>query len=109
MAETDRARLRLTDADARTKVHGMSADAGSDALRQALVEVAERIERHKGGRIGEQNTKAVLIVPVLRALGRFGGPGSAPRSRAASSASHSARRSIARRKRTCAWAARSRT
>jgi hypothetical protein len=47
----------------------MGADAGADGLRRALVDVAERIERHRGARIGEQNTKAALIVPVLRALG----------------------------------------
>jgi hypothetical protein len=39
------------------------------ASGQALSEVAERIARYRGSRIGEQNTKAALIVPVLRSLG----------------------------------------
>ena len=38
-------------------------------LRQTLEDVAERVERYRGAHIGEQNTKATLIVPVLRALG----------------------------------------
>lgn len=41
----------------------------ADELRQTLSEVADRIGRYRGARIGEQNTKAALIVPVLRALG----------------------------------------
>jgi hypothetical protein len=41
----------------------------TEGLRQALVDVADRIARYKGQRIGEQNTKATLIAPVLRALG----------------------------------------
>jgi len=47
----------------------MEADAGADSLRETLDDVAERIERYRDKRIGEQNTKATLIVPVLRALG----------------------------------------
>ncbi|MBA3566819.1 MAG: type I restriction enzyme HsdR N-terminal domain-containing protein [Actinobacteria bacterium] len=47
----------------------MEAGAGADGLRQTLENVAERIERYRDTRIGEQNTKATLIVPVLRALG----------------------------------------
>ena len=47
----------------------MEAAPESHALRQALAAVAERVGRWKGQRIGEQNTKATLIVPVLRALG----------------------------------------
>jgi hypothetical protein len=47
----------------------MEAGAGADDLRQTLLDVAERIERYRDKRIGEQNTKATLIVPVLRALG----------------------------------------
>ena len=47
----------------------MAADAGATGLRQTLAEVAERVTRHRGAGIGEQNTKAALIVPVLRALG----------------------------------------
>ena len=38
-------------------------------LRHALGEIAERVTRYRGERIGEQNTKATLIVPILRALG----------------------------------------
>lgn len=38
-------------------------------LHQALDEVRARIEQHQGKGIGEQNTKAVLINPLLRALG----------------------------------------
>ena len=38
-------------------------------LEQALVTVRDRIERHQRENIGEQDTKAALIVPVLRALG----------------------------------------
>ena len=47
----------------------MEAGAGADKLTQTLEDVAERIERYRDTRIGEQNTKATLIVPVLRALG----------------------------------------
>jgi len=47
----------------------MGADAGADGLRQTLAELADRVERYRGSRIGEQDTKAALIVPVLRALG----------------------------------------
>lgn len=47
----------------------MEVDIGADKLRQTLLDVAERIERYQDTRIGEQNTKATLIVPVLRALG----------------------------------------
>jgi Restriction Enzyme Adenine Methylase Associated/Type I restriction enzyme R protein N terminus (HSDR_N) len=38
-------------------------------LRQALDEISERVERYRAEQMGEQNTKATLIVPVLRALG----------------------------------------
>jgi len=38
-------------------------------LEQALATVRERIARHQRENIGEQDTKAALIVPVLRALG----------------------------------------
>jgi Restriction Enzyme Adenine Methylase Associated len=38
-------------------------------LEAVLREVGERIERHRGTHIGEQNTKLALINPVLRALG----------------------------------------
>lgn len=38
-------------------------------LHTTLEEVRARIEQHSGKGIGEQNTKAVLINPVLRALG----------------------------------------
>ena len=47
----------------------MGTDVGADGLGQTLAAVAERVERYRGSRIGEQDTKAVLIVPVLRALG----------------------------------------
>ena len=47
----------------------MGEDAGAGGLRQTLADVAGRIGRHRGARIGEQNTKAALIVPVLRTLG----------------------------------------
>lgn len=39
------------------------------SLVDVLTGVRERVSRHRGSRIGEQNTKATLIVPVLRALG----------------------------------------
>ena len=42
---------------------------GALALKAVLREVAERIVRHRGTNIGEQNTKLTLINPVLRALG----------------------------------------
>lgn len=38
-------------------------------LEQALVTVRDRIARHQRENVGEQDTKAALIVPVLRALG----------------------------------------
>ena len=38
-------------------------------LEQALLTVRDRIVRHERENIGEQDTKAALIVPVLRALG----------------------------------------
>jgi hypothetical protein len=38
-------------------------------LATAIGEVASRIERYRGQRIGEQDTKAALIVALLRALG----------------------------------------
>jgi hypothetical protein len=47
----------------------MAANTDVHDLRQVLEEVAERIARYRGARIGEQNTKAALIAPVLRALG----------------------------------------
>ncbi len=40
-----------------------------ERLASVLSEVAERVNRHRGHKIGEQNTKAALIEPVLRALG----------------------------------------
>lgn len=39
------------------------------SVRAVLRDVAERIDRHRGKNIGEQNTKLALINPVLRALG----------------------------------------
>lgn len=45
---------------------GMDASQG---LRDTLDEVAERVNRYRSERIGEQNTKAALVVPVLRGLG----------------------------------------
>ncbi len=44
-------------------------EGGTDDLRRTLADVAERIARYRDARIGEQNTKATLIAPVLRALG----------------------------------------
>ncbi len=41
----------------------------SAPLGAALRQVADRVRRHRGQKIGEQNTKAALIEPVLRALG----------------------------------------
>jgi hypothetical protein len=38
-------------------------------LEQVLGQVRERIVRYRDGGIGEQDTKAALIDPVLRALG----------------------------------------
>jgi len=38
-------------------------------LHQTLAEVRARIDQYQGKGIGEQNTKAILIDPVLRALG----------------------------------------
>ncbi|MEK6190911.1 MAG: restriction endonuclease [Chloroflexota bacterium] len=38
-------------------------------LRMTLEVVRSRVEQHSGKGIGEQNTKAVLINPILRALG----------------------------------------
>lgn len=38
-------------------------------LHQTLAEVRGRIDQYQGKGIGEQNTKAILIDPVLRALG----------------------------------------
>lgn len=40
-----------------------------DDLETALARVRDRIVRHRGRGIGEQDTKAALIGPVLRALG----------------------------------------
>jgi len=42
---------------------------GTDLLPSALRTVADRAEQHRGQKIGEQNTKAALVEPVLRALG----------------------------------------
>ena len=39
------------------------------SLDQTLAQVRERVDRHRGSPIGEQNTKAALIEPILRALG----------------------------------------
>jgi len=47
----------------------MEAGVEADELDPTLIDVADRIERYRDSRIGEQNTKATLIVPVLRALG----------------------------------------
>jgi Restriction Enzyme Adenine Methylase Associated/Type I restriction enzyme R protein N terminus (HSDR_N) len=47
----------------------MGSDKEAHELGQTLLDVAGRIERYRDARIGEQNTKATLIVPVLRALG----------------------------------------
>jgi len=38
-------------------------------LASTLAQTRERVLRHRGATIGEQNTKAALIEPVLRALG----------------------------------------
>jgi predicted type IV restriction endonuclease len=38
-------------------------------LSQVLPQVRDRIARYRGTTIGEQDTRAVLIEPVLRALG----------------------------------------
>ena len=38
-------------------------------LESTLLTVRDRIARHQRENIGEQDTKAALIVPVLRALG----------------------------------------
>ncbi len=38
-------------------------------LHATIADVRERIDQHQGKGIGEQNTKAVLINPILRALG----------------------------------------
>ena len=47
----------------------MEGGIGTDELKRTLAEVAERIARYRDSRIGEQNTKATLIAPILRALG----------------------------------------
>lgn len=41
----------------------------SDALREAIRKVASRIQRFQDRSLGEQNTKASLIEPILEALG----------------------------------------
>jgi len=41
-------------------------------LAAALVQVRDRIAKHRGQAIGEENSKHALIEPVLRALGRDG-------------------------------------
>jgi Restriction Enzyme Adenine Methylase Associated len=38
-------------------------------MRQALEQLAQRLNQYRGSRIGEQNTKAALVEPMLRALG----------------------------------------
>jgi hypothetical protein len=38
-------------------------------LAMVLAQARERVARHRGAAIGEQNTKATLIEPILRALG----------------------------------------
>jgi len=50
-------------------MHKMSSTDAGTALRARLAEIAERVARYRSERIGEQNTKATLVVPVLRALG----------------------------------------
>lgn len=47
------------------------AESGQQVLADAVAAVRSRIEklRERGGRIGEQDTKAILIEPVLAALG----------------------------------------
>jgi len=40
-----------------------------ESLRQALDEIRDRITRYQGRKLNEENTKATLIDPVLRALG----------------------------------------
>ena len=47
----------------------MSGDASSGELDRVLATVRDKITRYAGKGIGEQDTKAALIVPVLRALG----------------------------------------
>lgn len=44
-------------------------DAETRDLRDAVSTVAARISQYRGKAIGEQNTKAALIEPILRALG----------------------------------------
>ncbi len=46
-----------------------AAGRAANELASALREVGEKIGRHRGANIGEQNTKLTLINPVLRALG----------------------------------------
>jgi hypothetical protein len=38
-------------------------------MRAALEHLAQRLNQYRGSRIGEQNTKAALVEPMLRALG----------------------------------------
>jgi len=40
-----------------------------DDIKQALEEACKRISKLRGARLGEENTKASLITPVLRSLG----------------------------------------
>jgi predicted type IV restriction endonuclease len=47
----------------------LSATDDISVIGHALAEIAERAARYRGERIGEQSTKAALIVPLLRALG----------------------------------------
>jgi hypothetical protein len=44
-------------------------DDASDALRKCILLLATRLQKYKGRAIGEQNTKASLIEPLLEALG----------------------------------------
>jgi hypothetical protein len=73
--DTARRRLRqisrsfLTTFGATAKLIRMPGHPPDTELQKTLDVVADRVERHRGKRIGEQNTKSTLIVPVLRALG----------------------------------------
>ena len=62
-------RPSLLDAGSRGDEGSGCMEGGTDDLRRTLADVAERIARYRDARIGEQNTKATLIAPVLRALG----------------------------------------
>lgn len=62
-------RASLTFVSELGKAVFVDARAGTGGLQQVLAEVAERIGRYPGSRIGEQNTKVALVMPVLRGLG----------------------------------------